>query len=421
MRWKNIADIAKRFKSQLSGYNNNRTSKAASLYVHWPYCAKICPYCDFNKYVRDSVNHGLMRSSLLKEIDLFIALYDITEITTVYFGGGTPSLAEAKTIEAIVERVRTINNNNTDIEITLEVNPTSAENKKLRDFQLAGINRVSIGVQALKDADLKTLGRDHDTNTALKCIEQSMQLFNKRVSVDLMFGRPHQSLRQWESELETLLSLDAHHVSLYQLTMKKSTQMEKEYSKGKLHLPSNEETANMYELSIKMLKDERLMQYEVSNFAVKGYESGHNTSYWLGSDYIGVGPGAHGRLTQQLNGKVLYHSLVQSPVPEHWMEQVQLKGHGTRLCRTLTKTKRIDEMLMLGLRYRNGITSSRFLETTGCDHAMLLNCNIVQSLIDSKLLVLDDSGIRATSSGMFVLDALIVELSICIEETLFNV
>jgi len=177
----------------------------------------------------------------------------------------------------------------------------------------------------------------------------------------------------------------------------------------------------MYELSIKMLKDERLMQYEVSNFAVKGYESGHNTSYWLGSDYIGVGPGAHGRLTQQLNGKVLYHSLVQSPVPEHWMEQVQLKGHGTRLCRTLTKTKRIDEMLMLGLRYRNGITSSRFLETTGCDHAMLLNCNIVQSLIDSKLLVLDDSGIRATSSGMFVLDALIVELSICIEETLFNV
>ncbi|XP_057311302.1 radical S-adenosyl methionine domain-containing protein 1, mitochondrial-like isoform X2 [Hydractinia symbiolongicarpus] len=365
------------------------SEKSATLYIHWPFCAKLCPYCDFNKYVRDEIDHDLMEECLIREFQSLVRMYDVKKINSVYFGGGTPSLARPSTIYSILNAVSRECVIKNTAEITLEVNPTATEQKLLRDFKHAGINRVSIGVQALNNKDLKLLGREHSVGEAMSCLRHASHLFGSHVSIDLMFGRPGQTPTEWQKELQQVTDMKLNHVSLYELTMKKLTPMGKSFQAGKICLPSDEDMVRMYQDTKENLEAVGLHRYEISNFAKKGYESQHNLSYWCGKDYIGIGPGAHSRLSTFADNKYKHHALVQLPVPEHWINQIEKKGHGIRRCHVLTQQERIDEVMMLSLRMCTGIQSSAFQELVGWSYHLLKEGEFIQQSIRNDLLAID--------------------------------
>nr|XP_046197638.1 radical S-adenosyl methionine domain-containing protein 1, mitochondrial-like [Oncorhynchus gorbuscha] len=315
--------------STLAGFSSPPFSTEASLYVHWPYCLKRCSYCNFNKYIPRSDNQDVMLECLQRETETLLKLSQVSRITSVFFGGGTPSLARPSTIAAVLETVARHAGLSEEAEVTLEVNPTPVGSSKLEDFLHAGINRFSIGVQSLRDDDLKVLGRDHNTQHALQTVAEARRLCPGRVSVDVMFGRPGQSVASWELELDELLSVCDDHVSLYQLTLERGTQLFRQVQKGQLSVPSDDITAVMYDSARRILQKRGYLQYEVSNFARNGAISQHNMSYWKASQYLGVGPGAHGRFVPRGEGDVS-RARTQTLEPDVWLREVQQRSHGTR-------------------------------------------------------------------------------------------
>ncbi|XP_067285161.1 radical S-adenosyl methionine domain-containing protein 1, mitochondrial isoform X1 [Pseudorasbora parva] len=266
----------------------------ASLYVHWPYCLKRCSYCNFNKYIPRSQNHAvLMTECLQKETQTLLQLSQVSRISSVFFGGGTPSLAHPSTIAAVLETVSKNAHLSDDAEVTLEVNPTPAGKASLNDFMLAGVTRFSIGIQSLNDDHLRILGRDHNSQHALQTVSEARMLCPGRVSVDVMFALPGQSVKSWESELEKLLPVCDDHISLYQLTLERGTQLFKQVERGELSVPGEDATADMYKSARRVLEKAGFCQYEVSNFAKNSTVSEHNIGYWKGHQYIGVGPALH--------------------------------------------------------------------------------------------------------------------------------
>ncbi|XP_042561624.1 radical S-adenosyl methionine domain-containing protein 1, mitochondrial [Clupea harengus] len=387
-------------------------SDEVSLYVHWPYCLRRCSYCNFNKYIPRSVNHSAMTECLQKETETLLKLSQVSRVTSVFFGGGTPSLAQPATIAAVLETVSQHAQLTEGAEVTLEVNPTPAGMSKLKDFIQAGINRLSIGVQSLNNEDLKVLGRDHSSQHALHTISEARRLCPGRVSVDVMFGRPGQSVASWETELEELLAVCDDHVSLYQLTVERSTQLFKQIQRGELTVPGEDITAVMYRTAREVLEKQGFRQYEVSNFAKDGAVCEHNVGYWRAQQYIGVGPGAHGRFVPVSAGSVQREARTQTMAPDMWMSEVQKSGHATRRQIPLSHLALLEEVLVMGLRMTDGITHQHWKMFSPSDdlHGVLGQCGVVQELKRRGLLILDDRGLRCSWEGLALLDGMLPTL-----------
>ncbi|XP_061740642.1 radical S-adenosyl methionine domain-containing protein 1, mitochondrial isoform X2 [Nerophis ophidion] len=324
--------------------------------LKWPYCLKRCSYCNFNKYIPKDNNNHIMTQCLLRETETLLQLSQVSCITSVFFGGGTPSLAHPSTVSALLELVSRRVGLADTTEVTLEVNPTPEGRSKLKDFSQAGVNRFSIGVQSLQQESLKLLGRDHSPKQAVQTIEEARRLCPGRVSVDVIFGRPNQTLQSWEAELSELLMLSDQHVSLYQLTPERGTLLFKQLQGGEVALPDEHQMAEMYESARRMLQEHGFQQYEVSNFARHNAVSHHNMNYWKARQYIGVGPGAHGRFVPLAEGGVQREARTQTLEPDQWIREVRQMGHGTRRRILLGRLELLEEALVMGLRTTEGIT-----------------------------------------------------------------
>lgn len=373
------------------------------LYLHWPFCVSKCPYCDFNSHVAESISHKDWKAAYLSEIERYGVETQGRVLETIYFGGGTPSLMEPATVGAIVEKVRrtwaTVNN----IEITLEANPSSVEMGRFRAFREAGVNRVSVGVQALNDADLRRLGRAHTTRDALKAVEVARTTFD-RVSFDLIYSRQNQSLSEWREELKLALTMAGDHLSLYQLTVEDGTVFARRAARGMLRgLPDEEMSACMFELTQDLCESAGFPAYEISNHARPGAESRHNLIYWRAGDYIGIGPGAHGRLTG-LAGRT---STETELAPHAWLSGAVARKNGEAARHKLSPEDTALEYLLMSLRTTEGLSLARFERMAGRP----LQAETISDLIDLNLIEQSDKHIRVTRSGRLVLNGILRELS----------
>jgi oxygen-independent coproporphyrinogen-3 oxidase len=376
-----------------------------AIYLHWPFCQSKCPYCDFNSHVREAVDEERWRRALLAELDHYAAETSGRALTSVFFGGGTPSLMAPRTVGALIERIARHWPLAPEVEITLEANPGSVEAAKFAGLAAAGINRVSLGVQALNDADLRFLGRRHDVGEALAAMELARRHF-PRWSFDLIYARPGQTVAAWEAELDRALELAGEHLSVYQLTIEANTVFEGAHRRGEFALPPEETAEALYEFTQERLAAAGLPAYEISNHARPGAECRHNLVYWQGGDYLGMGPGAHGRLT--LEGQRF--ATRQHRAPEAWLAQVEAAGHATRERKLLGLGDRREELLMMGLRLAEGISRARFRAALGEEIETSLDPARLARLVDGGFLVLDAAGLRATPAGRLRLNAVLAAL-----------
>ena len=376
-----------------------------ALYIHWPFCKSKCPYCDFNSHVRASIDEARWRTALLRDLEHYAGLTGRRAVTSIFFGGGTPSLMTAETVASVLERAAALWPVEPGVEITLEANPTSVEAARFRDFRSAGVNRVSLGVQALEDGALKFLGRGHDVKEALSALEVARQTF-ERFSFDLIYARPGQTAASWERELDRAIALAGEHLSVYQLTIEPGTAFAPAHARGDFALPDEETQAALYETTVARLEAAGLPAYEISNHARPGAECRHNLVYWRYGDYLGVGPGAHGRLT--LDGARV--ATRQHRAPETWLEAVERQGHGGAEPAALTPREQRDELLMMGLRLAEGIPRARFRERLGLDLEAALDPGRVAALAEAGFLELDATRIAATSAGRQRLNAVLARL-----------
>lgn len=376
-----------------------------AVYVHWPFCKFKCHYCDFNSHVRERVEHADWASAYLRELAHYRTVTGARHIQSVFFGGGTPSLMEPKTVEAVIGSIHDLWGIPQGTEITLEANPTSVEAEKLQGFKSAGVNRVSLGVQSLRDEDLKKLSRQHSAAEAVAAVKIAAKIFS-RYSFDLIYARPDQSPEAWKEELAEALQYAGGHLSLYLLTIEEGTQFHTLHQRGELKVPDNDAGARLYEITQEMAEKAGLPAYEISNHARPGDESRHNMVYWRYGDYAGIGPGAHGRLT--LQGRK--HATRAHRAPELWMERVRQHGHGAHDMETVTPDQRGREMLMMGLRLMEGVDLSVFTTETGKDFSGFVNPGRVKVLVEEGLLDISGTTLAATRAGRQRLNAVLAFL-----------
>ncbi|AOF90362.1 MULTISPECIES: radical SAM family heme chaperone HemW [Rhizobiaceae] len=374
------------------------------IYVHWPFCAAKCPYCDFNSHVRHQpVDQPRFVQAFLKEMATMRRLTGSRSVTSIFMGGGTPSLMAPETVDAILNGIARHWHVPDGIEITMEANPSSVEAERFRGYRAAGVNRVSLGVQALNDRDLKFLGRLHDVADALKAIRLARDIF-PRMSFDLIYARPNQTVEEWDRELKEAVSYAVDHLSLYQLTIEEGTPFYGLHKAGKLIVPDGEHSAVLYEATQEITEREGMPAYEVSNHARPGSESRHNLTYWRYGDYVGIGPGAHGRLTTG-GAKI---ATATERRPEGWLELVEAEGHGMVEQELLEREAQSDELLLMGLRLKEGIDLVRWQMLSGRD----LDPDREQFLIDHGFIErLGNSRLRCTPAGMLILDAVVADLA----------
>ncbi len=386
---------------------------ALGIYVHWPFCRSKCPYCDFNSHVRERVDEARWLAALLAELDHYRALTGPRDVATVFFGGGTPSLMVPASAGAIIARIARNWTLAQDAEVTLEANPNSAERARFAEFRAAGINRLSLGVQALNDRDLAALGRGHDAAEAKLAIAHAAAIF-ERFSFDLIYARPGQTLADWRAELGAALAFGSRHLSLYQLTIEPGTAFHAIHARGDLVLPPEAEAADLFELTREMLAHAGLPAYEVSNHAAPGEECRHNLVYWRYQDYVGVGPGAHGRFAPAhspgAHSPLAKLATRQARAPETWLAKVEAAGHATEESVALTPAERAAEALMMGLRLAEGIDAGTFLQATGVALAQALDQVRLAELVEEGFLIVEGARLRASEAGMRVLNALIARL-----------
>lgn len=372
------------------------------IYIHYPFCAAKCPYCDFNSHVRESVDHAAWAQAYRQELKFYADLTKGRTVTSVFFGGGTPSLMPPSTVQAILDQIAASWNVADNLEITLEANPSSVEAEKFQAFRTAGINRVSVGVQSFNDSDLKFLGRLHDAASARKAIDIAANTFD-RFSFDLIYARPNQSLEDWRLELGKALELRSSHLSLYQLTIEEGTPFYTRHQRGEFQMPDNDLAADFYELTQDMTAAAGLPSYEISNHARAGQESFHNLTYWRYGDYVGVGPGAHGRLT--LNG--IKQATRAHRAPEIWLERVGSVGHGADPFEIVAQDQRFKEMMMMGLRLKEGVPLTRIDREAGKPFEQALDRKKLDHLVIEGDIRVDDQKIVATAQGLRRLDAVL--------------
>ncbi len=394
-----------------------------ALYVHWPFCLSKCPYCDFNSHVRPTVDQDRWRRALVRETQTALAAYRAdhpdARVESVFFGGGTPSLMAPRTVAALIDAVHRHWRVAGDVEITLEANPGSSERARFAAYGTAGVNRLSLGVQALDDDALRALGRRHDRRQALAALACARDHF-PRLSFDLIYARPGQTAASWRAELEAATALAGDHLSLYQLTIEPGTAFHALWRRGALALPEEDTGAALYEATQEVLEAAGLPAYEVSNHARPGAECRHNLTYWRGGDYVGIGPGAHGRLGGD-GGSPRGPKTAWGPgggtvasrqrrAPEAWLAAVEAHGHGTRERVRLTPAERRDEILMMGLRLAEGVVRERFRRLAGTDIERAVSPDALARLVAGGFLELDGDGLRTTAAGRRRLDAVLTAL-----------
>lgn len=377
-----------------------------ALYVHWPFCASKCPYCDFNSHVREKVDQERWAAAMLRELDHFADLTPGRRLTSVFFGGGTPSLMPPSTVEAILRRADERWGLPIGTEVTLEANPTSVEADKFRAFRAAGVNRVSLGIQALNEADLKALGRRHSADEALTAIGLARAVF-PRYSFDLIYARPGQTVAAWREELSRALDHAVGHLSLYQLTIEEGTQFHTLHARGELVLPAEEVQGDLYAATQEVLNSAGLPAYEVSNHARPGEESRHNLTYWRYGDYVGIGPGAHGRLTLADGAKIATRT---HRGPEVWLDRTLSSGTGAKPFEPVATADRLTEMLMMGLRLSEGVPLSRIETETGRPLETWVDPGRLESLQRHGMLERRGDSLVATTDGRERLNAVLASL-----------
>jgi putative oxygen-independent coproporphyrinogen III oxidase len=374
-------------------------SQPLAVYIHWPFCRSKCPYCDFNSHVREAVDEQVWTGALIADLDRQAALAPEHEVVSMFFGGGTPSLMPPDTAAALIERVKRHWRTAPGLEITLEANPNSAEAERFAGFAQAGVNRLSIGVQALDPPALRFLGRGHDRAEAIAAIELSRKLF-ARTSFDLIYARPGQNLEAWRQELDEALSLAGEHLSLYQLTIEPGTAFHTRAARGELDMPDQETAAALFEMTQERLAARGMPAYEISNHARPGAESRHNLAYWRYDDYLGIGPGAHGRITRD----GIKYATRQRRLPEAWLKQPEFEETAA-----IPRETAIEEMVMMGLRITQGISRAKLEALAGRPLEVLFGGALTR-LIDGGFVTLDDERLAATAAGRQRLNAVLAAL-----------
>ncbi len=369
-----------------------------ALYIHWPFCRKKCPYCDFNSHVREEVDADRWETALLIEMRHMATLMPKQPLTSIFFGGGTPSLMPASIVAALLKEAKRVWGFDNAIEITLEANPTSSEAARFQGYREAGVNRLSLGVQAFDAEALQFLGREHSAGEALEAIYLAREIF-PRMSFDLMYARPGQQPDDWQEELSQALALARGHLSLYQLTIEPDTPFARLYAKGGFTLPDAEASAELYEMTQSLCEQAGLEPYEISNYATPDEESRHNLTYWRGEPYLGIGPGAHGRVLDA-SGEWMATATLKSP--ERWLQAVETQGHGLEEQRVLPTEERAEEILLGGLRLSEGIAYEKV-------HAVV-NSAKAELLEQMGLTACSDGQLRVTGQGRLVMERIVAEL-----------
>lgn len=376
-------------------------SRTLAVYVHWPFCRSKCPYCDFNSHVADFVDHRRWRAALLSELAHFAAETSDREVASVFFGGGTPSLMDPETVAAVIDAVRELWPTGSEVEMSLEANPTSSESARFLALRTAGINRLSIGVQAWDDRALAFLGRTHSAAEARAAVALAREHF-PQFSFDLIYGLPGQTVAGWQEQLAEALALASNHLSAYQLTVEPGTRFHRQ---GLAEIEP-ETAADLYEVTREQLADAGMFAYEVSSYARPGAECRHNLAVWKGCDYLGIGPGAHGRLSGDGGTEAIRHIRA----PEKWLSAVETGGHGTASRVALEPRERRDELMMMGLRLADGVDRQRFRALTGCEPEDAVDADGLKRMIEGDFVARDGNGIRATAAGRQRLDAVLMQL-----------
>jgi putative oxygen-independent coproporphyrinogen III oxidase len=375
------------------------------IYIHWPFCAHKCPYCDFNSHVRDDVDEAAWSRALLAEFRHEAERLGSRTVDSIFFGGGTPSLMPVETVGRLLEQIAADWQFASDIEITLEANPTSVEAANFAGLADAGVNRLSLGIQALNDADLAALGRQHSVAEAMTALKSAKKAFS-RVSFDLIYARPDQTAAQWQAELGRAIALADGHLSLYQLTIEPGTAFFGQHRRGELVLPPEEAQADLYEATQQLCDSAGLPAYEVSNHAAPGQESRHNMVYWRYGEYLGLGPGAHGRV--MLDGR--RHAQQRLRLPERWLEAVMASDHGLEEETEADTDQRAQEMLMMGLRLAEGVSAAAFQAETGRSLAAWLNPDRLDELHSLDLIAFEGDRLATTAKGRPLLNAILDRL-----------
>jgi putative oxygen-independent coproporphyrinogen III oxidase len=377
---------------------------AFGVYVHWPFCLSKCPYCDFNSHVRHAaIDEPRFVRAFETEIANTAARVPGRTVSTIFFGGGTPSLMQPQSVAAILDAIGKHWTVAPDVEVTLEANPTSVEATRFRGYRSAGVNRVSLGVQSLDDAQLKSLGRTHTVDEALAAVAIARAAF-ERYSFDLIYARPGQTPAAWRAELARAIAEAAEHLSLYQLTIEDDTPFATLHRSGKLKVPDAETARVLYDLTQEICAAHGLPAYEISNHARAGAESRHNLIYWRYHEYAGIGPGAHGRLIE--NG--VRHATATERRPESWLMRVEASGTGVTTDEALSPEESADEFLLMGLRLAEGIDPARYRDFAG----RTLDEQRIASLTgDGFVEMTPDGRLRATQSGFPILNAVVADLA----------
>jgi len=381
---------------------------AFGIYVHWPYCLAKCPYCDFNSHVpRAQIDEARFRSAYAREITHMASLSAGKKVTSIFFGGGTPSLMSAALVGDILEGISQAWGIAEGAEITLEANPTSVEAKRFTGYRAAGVNRLSVGIQSLNEADLKALGRMHSVDEALAAFKLAQKTFD-RVSFDLIYARPQQTVKQWRDELARALHYAEDHMSLYQLTIEPKTAYYDLYARGKLHIPDDDLAIALYDVTQELTEAAGLMNYEISNHAGRDAQSLHNLTYWRYHDYAGIGPGAHSRLTTNTKEGTKKRALHHHLDPNKWLNEVAENGHGIAAQEDLGSAEQAQEFLLMGLRLEEGIDLDRYAAIA----QKPLDAEVVSFLIEEGFVEqFDTHRLRATPGGKRVLNSVIERLA----------
>ena len=382
--------------SESSSQRSSEVGEPFALYVHWPFCVSKCPYCDFNSHVRETIDQDAWRKALLTDLAHEARLLPGRTLGSIFFGGGTPSLMPPATVAALIEAAGRYWPLADDVEITLEANPSSVEADRFADLCAAGVNRVSLGVQAFDDERLAFLGRAHSAREGLDAIATAQRNF-ARVSFDLIYALPGDTEQRWSVDLDRAIGLGTEHLSLYQLTIEPGTRFAAMAAKGTLTPLDADYAGGLFELTQARTAVAGIPAYEISNHARPGAESRHNLTYWRYGDYAGIGPGAHGRR----NGR----ATLRHRKPENWLTAISRNNHGIELEEALTDSERATEALVMGLRLAEGLD----VERSGLEP--FVNRNAIARLTEQGLLVRDGTRIAATSAGMLLLDAILREIS----------
>ena len=373
-----------------------------AIYFHWPFCLSKCPYCDFNAHAFDNVDHERYQAAYQTALAFYAEKLEGREIVSVFFGGGTPSLMNPEMVASLLSDIKKHWKIAKDFEVTLEANPTSVEIGKFKAFREAGVNRVSLGIQSFIDKDLKFLGRQHDAGAAKKAIEIADQCFD-RYSFDLIYGRPDQKLSAWEAELKEALPFAKGHMSLYQLTIERSTPFYMKYNRGEFTIPDDVGGAEFYHLTQGIMEEAGLPAYEVSNHAAQGQESRHNMVYWNYGDYLGIGAGAHGRF--HLNGRKLASR--DHSAPDIWLERAETQSHGSHEWEEVASEDKFVESLMMGLRLREGVSIATLEEISGCKFTDQIKTDHLETAMKEGWVNYDKKSVSLTCEGRLRLNQII--------------